>query len=156
MSVRLLTDTSQVASPLDNIRCYDIQVDGQFRDANGNSGTFVLGTLQLTATYDNDAYSRVLTDLSYTKFGYMVNLQLRNFIHDVVSPGGVFTVGTIPANIRPATTQRYVAELRVANSNISGIIEVGSNGIITLIPPGGGFPTGFGGMTATSITFTIN
>lgn len=158
MSVRLLTDTSQVASPLDNIRCYNLQVDGQISDANGSSGTFLLGTLGLTASYPNDSYSLALSNLSYTKFGYMVNLQLRNFIHNVVSAGGVFTIGTLPTNIRPATTQRYVAEFRVANSDVSGIIEVGSNGVITLIAPGGTFPAGFAGIpgSGTSITYTIN
>lgn len=158
MSVSTLLNFDSVAYEAQSVRCYNLQVDGQIYDADGNSGTFILGTIGMTAEYVNDSYSHALNNLSYTKFGYMVNLQLRNFIHNVVLSGGVFTIGTIPSDIRPVTTQRYVIEMRVANSDVMGILEVGSNGIITLIPPGGTFPVGFAGIPGfgTSITYTIN
>lgn len=159
MSVRLVTDTSVPASPLDNVRCYDLYVDGQIYSANGNSGTFLIGTVGLTGAYANDSYTVSLPNCSYTKFAYMVNLELKSFIHTVVSSGGTFTISTLPASIRPATAQRYLITGSDNGSILVCTIIVGTNGVITLYSGLnlGNFSAGVGGLPATtSITYTVN
>lgn len=159
MSVRTVSDILVPATPVENVRCYDLYVDGHIYGPTGQGGTFLIGTLGLTGAYANDSYSASLANSSYTKFGYMVNLELKQLTHTIVSSGGTFTISTLPASIRPATVQRYFVV--GINNGTEGVctLEIATNGVITLY--NGANPTtfsaGVGGLPRnTSVTYNIN
>lgn len=159
MSVRTVSDVLVPATPVENVRCYDLYVDGHIHGPSGEGGTFLIGLTGLTGGYANDSYSVSIPDSSYSKFGYMVNLQLKQLTHTIVSSGGVFTISTLPTYLRPATLQRYF--FVGINNGTEGVctLEIATTGVITLYSGANptSFSAGLGGIPrATSITYTIN
>ena len=159
MSVSTILDVEKIAYKAQSLRCYDLHVDGQIYSANGDSGTFLIGTLGLTGAYADDGYSAAITNLAYTKFAYSVNLQMKQFLHTVVGSGGVFTFSTLPAALRPASTQRYLVVGRNGGTNGICTLEIAPSGVITLYS--GSTPTTFatgssGLPNNTSVTYNIN
>ncbi len=159
MSVSSVLDITNKAYAAKSGRFYDLYVDGQIFDPQGGSGTFLIGTIGLTGAYANDSYTVSLANSAYSKFGYMVNLQLKAFSHTVVSSGGTFTISTLPANLRPATTQRYFV-IGINNGTTAVCtLEIATTGVCTLY--NGANPTtfsaGVGGLPqTTSVTYNIN
>lgn len=157
MSVSGLLEFDNAAYEAQSVRCFNLRLDGSIYDANGNYGTYLIGNIDLTAAYPNDSYTVGLNNLAYTKFGHMVNLELRSFLHTVVTGGGSFTIGTIPASIRPNSVQNYVIEMRAGGVNVVGVVQIDTAGVILLTPPGGNFTAGSGGIpTSTSVTYSVS
>jgi hypothetical protein len=158
MSVRTVTDVSVPATPVESIRCYNLTVDGQIKGASGIPGTFLISSLNLTGTYANDSYSAAMNGCAYTKFGYIVNLQLKQFEHTVVSAGSNFVFGTLPSDLRPASTQRYpIYGINGGTLQVS-TLEIQPSGVITLYNGvNSTYSAGLGGIAyPISITYTIN
>lgn len=159
MSLSGILDFNNTAYESKSIRCYNLRLDGHIYDAQGNSGTYLIGTLSLTGAYSNDSFSSSYNNLAYTKFAYMVNLQLKAFTHSITNSGGVFTFSTLPESIRPLTTQRYLVIGENNGTTTPCTLEIASSGVMTLYYSSNPdvFSAGNAGLpVATSVTYTIN
>lgn len=159
MSVSALLDFENVAYDAQSVRCYNLRLDGHIYDAEGGHGTYLIGTIGITGAYANDSYTAGITNVAYSKFGYLVNLQLKQFQHTIVSSGGVFTFSTLPENIRPISEQKYIVIGVNNGTTVACTLKIATSGVMTLyygVNPDV-FAAGIGGLPVnTSVTYTIN
>lgn len=159
MSVSRVLDFENKATVSESVRCYNLWIDGNVYDINGNTGSYLVGTISMTGTYSNDSYTVGITGIAYTKIGNEINLQIKSMSHTVVSSGGTFTLGTLPVALRPITTQRYIV-IGVNNGTTAACtLEIGSNGVLTLYNGVSTttFSAGVGGFPQmTSVTYSAN